>query len=213
MANSALRLPVLLLSVSLSSTPAVGQQATNPLPISLDADSSSFDRRSNTVKFRGLRISQGALGIQADNALATGLDFENSEWQFEGNVRITIESAKILATTADLQFVNHQLLFAALRGQPARFTDIAQETGTPITGQANKFEYNTATGTIRMTEEAFLSEGVNEISGCDLTYDLSQETITATSSDCGQPVRMTIQPPQTTDSADLLRPDSTGQEP
>jgi lipopolysaccharide transport protein LptA len=213
MANSALRLTVLLLAAPLVSSPARGQQAAGPLPISLDADSSSFDRRTNTVSFSGLRISQGSLGIQADSALATGLDFENSQWQFEGNVRITIESANMLAKTAELRFVNHQLLSAALRGQPARFADIAQQTGNPITGRANLFEYDTATGTIRMTQEAFLSEGVNEISGCDLIYDLSRETITATSSDCGQPVRMTIQPPQTTDSADVLRPDSSAQEP
>jgi len=213
MANSVLRLTVLLLASSMPGSPAIGQQAGEPLPISLDADSSSFDRRSNTVSFRGLRISQGSLGIEADNALATGLDFENSEWQFAGNVRINIESAKILAGTAELQFVNHQLLSAALRGEPARFADVAQETGEPIIGQANLFQYDTASGTIRMTEQAFLSEGPNEISGCDLLYDLGRETITASSSDCGQPVRMTIQPPKAPDSNSLLPPVSSANEP
>jgi lipopolysaccharide transport protein LptA len=174
----------------------MAQQSGAPLPISLDADSSSFDRRSNKVSFEGLRISQGSLGIEADSALATGLDFENSQWQFTGNVRISIESAEILSSTAELQFVNHQLLSATLRGEPAQFADVAQETGEPIAGYANLFQYDTADGTIRMTDQAFISEGPNEISGCDLIYDLGRETITATSSECGEPVRMTIQPPQ-----------------
>ncbi len=203
MANSVLRLAALLLACCA----AVAQQAPEPLPISLDADSSSFDRRSNTVSFEGLRITQGALGIEADKARATGLDFGNSQWRFSGNVRITIDSAKILSDSADLQFLDHQLLSAALRGEPAQFEDVAQETGEPILGYANLFEYDTAQGTIRMTEQAFLSEGPNEISGCDLLYDLGRETITASSSECGEPVRMTIQPPQNINDGELSTAD------
>ncbi len=198
MANSVPRLAALLAwpLISLGAPITQAQQRAEPLPISLDADSSTFDRRSNTVSFQGLRISQGTLAIEADSALATGLDFENSEWQFSGNIRITIDSARILSDTAELKFVDHQLLFAALRGEPAQFEDVAEETGKPIVGHANVFEYDTAQGTIRMTDQAFLSEGPNEISGCDLIYDLSRETITASSSECGEPVRMRIQPPQ-----------------
>ncbi len=203
MANSVLRLAALLLACCA----AVAQQASEPLPISLDADSSSFDRRSNTVSFEGLRITQGALGIEADKARATGLDFGNSQWRFSGNVRITIDSAKILSDSAELQFLDHQLLSAALRGEPAQFEDVAQETGEPILGYANLFEYDTAQGTIRMTEQAFLSEGPNEISGCDLLYDLGRETITASSSECGEPVRMTIQPPQNINDGELSTAD------
>jgi lipopolysaccharide transport protein LptA len=199
MVNSVLRLTGLLLACCA----AAAQQVTEPLPISLDADSSSFDRRSNTVSFEGLRITQGALGIEADNARATGLDFGNSQWRFSGNVRITIDSAKILSNSADLQFLDHQLLSAALRGEPAQFEDVARETGEPIVGYAKLFEYDTAQGTIRMTEQAFLSEGPNEISGCDLLYDLGRETITASSSECGEPVRMTIQPPRNIDDGEL----------
>ena len=205
MANSVLRLAALLLA----SWAAAAQQATEPLPISLDADSSSFDRRSNTVSFEGLRITQGALGIEADKARATGLDFGNSQWRFSGNVRITIESAKILSNSAELKFLDHQLLSAALRGEPAQFEDVAQETGEPILGYANLFEYDTAQGTIRMTDQAFLSEGPNEISGCDLLYDLGRETITASSSECGEPVRMTIQPPQNINDGELPAADPT----
>ncbi len=84
---------------------------------------------------------------------------------------------------------------------------MAQETGEPILGYANLFEYDTAQGTIRMTEQAFLSEGPNEISGCDLLYDLGRETITASSSECGEPVRMTIQPPQNINDGELSTAD------
>ena len=49
------------------------------MSISLDADSSSFDRQSNAVVFEGLRINQGDFTIEADQAEASGLDFEMSE--------------------------------------------------------------------------------------------------------------------------------------
>ena len=75
---------------------ATAQEApSEPLPISLDADSSSFSQETGTMVFRGLQISQGSMKIEADEAIATGLDFEKSEWSFNGNVNITIDSARI----------------------------------------------------------------------------------------------------------------------
>jgi lipopolysaccharide export system protein LptA len=46
-----------------------------------------------------------------------------------------------------------------------------------------------------MSQGAWLSQGPNEFRGCDLIYDLDQETITSGSSDCGEPVVITILPP------------------
>ncbi|MEE9570672.1 MAG: hypothetical protein V3W02_03125, partial [Gammaproteobacteria bacterium] len=61
---------------------ALAAEGDDPLPISLDAESSSFDQPTNTVVFRKLQITQGDVRISADDAVASGLDFARSEWRF-----------------------------------------------------------------------------------------------------------------------------------
>ena len=60
-------------------------------PINLDAASTEVDGRTNTLVFSDVVISQGATRVQADRAHATGLNFANSRWTFDGRVRIEAE--------------------------------------------------------------------------------------------------------------------------
>ena len=165
------------------------------LPIVLDAESSSFDQKNGTIVFRGLHITQGELGIRADEAVASAVDFEGSEWSFSGNVRITVESASIEADTALLVFEDHALLTAELTGQPARFEDLSPTRPQPISGSANRLTFDNVDQVLRLSEGARLSEGSNEMTGCDLIYDLEQQQITSGSSECGEQVVITIVPP------------------
>src|SRR5438874_12908240 len=74
--------------------PAPATQAAPPAPaapdqpINLDAASTEVDYRTNTLVFRDVVISQGSTRVQAEHARATGLNFANSRWTFEGKVRI-----------------------------------------------------------------------------------------------------------------------------
>ena len=174
---------------------AIAQQREELSPISLDADSSSFDRQSNDVIFNGLSITQGDFTIEADEAKASGLDFEKSEWVFQGNVRIAIDSANIESSTAELTFEGHALLVVKLRGSPAVFQDFSAVRETTIQGGASLLEFDSVERTLRMTDGAWLSEGSNEFRGCDLIYDIDEEKITSGSSDCGEPVLITVLPP------------------
>ena len=174
---------------------AIAQQREELSPISLDADSSSFDRQSNDVIFNGLSITQGDFTIEADEAKASGLDFEKSEWVFQGNVRIAIDSANIESSTAELTFEGHALLVVKLRGSPAVFQDFSAVRETTIQGGASLIELDSVERTLRMTDGAWLSEGSNEFRGCDLIYDIDEEKITSGSSDCGEPVLITVLPP------------------
>jgi len=70
-----------------------GQLGDLRLPISLDADSSEYDGKSTMVVFRGLRLTQGSMGIEADDGRANKLDFEDSVWQLSGNVIIDVSSS------------------------------------------------------------------------------------------------------------------------
>ena len=179
---------------------ALAQAQDEDLRVSLDAEWSSFDRQANTMMFRGLRIAQGDFMIEADEAVASDLDFDRSEWEFSGNVRIGLDTAVIESSRAEVVFETHGLLVVELQGDPAEFRDQNAERGDPITGGAEVLRYESAERTLRMTGGAWLSEGPNEFRGCDLIYDIDEKKITSGSSECGENLVITILPPS--DDAD-----------
>jgi lipopolysaccharide transport protein LptA len=171
--------------------PVAGQGGAAPLPIELDAESWSFDGQSNLVHVRALKITQGDLSIEAADALATGLDFEQSEWRLSGGVRIVVDSAVLESNTAVFSFKDHELQRGELTGSPASFTDRSAE---PASGSANKIAYDYDARTLRMSQNARIVKGPNEIVGCDLIYDFNEERVTSGSSDCGEPFRFRYLP-------------------
>jgi len=188
---SRLRIPAAaILTIALTATAA----QDDPLPISLDAESSSFDRQTNTVEFRRLNISQGDMSISADEAIATGLDFEEGEWLFTGNVAFTLESARIESDSARMTFVANELQTAELIGDPATLEYLGDPDSDPVRGGAARLVYDNVAQIMRMVDGAWFASGQNEFRGCDLIYDLEQEKITSGSSDCGEPVVITIVP-------------------
>ena len=170
------------------------------LPIDLDADSSEFDRQRNRLVFRGLQIRQGPLRIDADEATATRLDFENTHWEFSGNVRIENTGSTAWADRADILFQEHRIRSAEMTGAPVRFRQISlakDESGdiTTTNGRANAMAYDVDAGVVSMTDDAWLSDGSNEVSGDRIAYDLNREIIIADADGSGQ-VRMKIIPPE-----------------
>ena len=89
------RLAAILLLLPAS---AAAQITDLRLPISLDADSTAYDGKSSMLMFRGLRMTQGTIGIEADEGRASNLDFEDSVWRFSGNVIVDVETATLNAT-------------------------------------------------------------------------------------------------------------------
>ncbi len=83
---------LLLTSLSLAQTDDLR------LPMQLDADSTNYDGKSSMLMFQGLRLSQGSLGIAADEGRATKMDFEDSVWHFTGN-RLVSPLGRKLETT------------------------------------------------------------------------------------------------------------------
>src|SRR5262245_53432625 len=65
-----------------------------------------IDNKTNLVKLHGpVRITQGAMSIEADEALATGTEFQaKSEWTFNGRVRITTDRAVMTSESAVFTF-------------------------------------------------------------------------------------------------------------
>lgn len=164
-------------------------------PISLDADSSEFDRDGGTLSFRNVRIRQGTLSIAANAASADDLDFADSSWEFTGNVRIDGEASRIRSDTAVLRFRDHRLLEAAVHGQPATFERDETEEFRAISGGADTIEYDVAGGKLTLTGNARIVDGKNEILGSTLLYELETEKLVASSDENGDSrVQITVTP-------------------
>jgi lipopolysaccharide transport protein LptA len=174
-------------------------QAAGPrrsdLPISLQAASSDFDYRNNTLRFRQVQITQGNVSVEADEANATGLNFENSSWTFHGNVRIEVEGGSLSSDEANVTFVNNQIERATINGSPASFEHKLDNSAELARGSAATIQYEFATGTVRLTEDAFLTDGRNDIRGQSLVYSIAEQRVLAGADEQGnERVRITINP-------------------
>ena len=169
------------------------QNSGTPEELLLDSASLTLDRATNLIHLRSPRISQGNLAIEADEALATGIEFDQkSEWRFIGNVRITVDSAVIQAGSAVFTFDQEQLSHGELEGTPATFADEDPARDKPIRGGANKLSYDYVARTLRLSDNAFVHKDQYEIQGCDLIYDFADERVTSGSADCSELFRIRV---------------------
>lgn len=167
------------------------------LPISLDADSSEYDGKSTMVVFQGLRLTQGSMGIEADEGRASKLDFKDSVWQLSGNVIIDVENGHIECDSADLTFSDYKLVLATIIGTPASIEIQRPNSSDPTYAEAGRLEYDLAEGIIIFSEQATITENGNQISSSYLVYNIKEQLINARSGGDGDPkVRITYTPKQ-----------------
>ncbi len=165
------------------------------LPISLDADATDYDGKNSMLMFRGLRLTQGNIGVEADTGMASKLDFEDSVWQFSGNVRIDTGSGHIECDSADLRFAGHQLRIASITGTPATFEMRRAGTDDVTYAEAGRLEYDFAGGIIEFSDQASITEGGNQISSNLLVYNIRERRINADSGgNNGEKVKITYTP-------------------
>lgn len=182
------------------------------LPISLDADSTDYDGKNSMLMFRGLRLTQGNIGIEADFGRASKLDFEDSVWQFSGDVAIDTGNGHIECATADLRFAGHQLQVATITGSPATFELRRPESDEVTYAEAGRLEYDFPAGIIEFSDDATITEGGNRISSNYLVYNIRERRINAQSNgDEGDKVKVIYTPGVTEDSED--EPPGAGETP
>ena len=151
------------------------------LPVSLDAASSEVDARTNTLVFKNVVISQGDMRVQAEHARATGLNFANSRWDFDGNVRIDGEQrGNLRSDQAVIEFKDNHIARATITGKPAEFEQKRANSDAVARGHADEILYDVNDGTVRLTKDAWLSDGQNEISGPLLVYNIREQRVQAT---------------------------------
>jgi lipopolysaccharide transport protein LptA len=182
-----------------------GPKGSN-LPINVDAVSSDFDYAKNTLLFRKVRVSQGTTSVEAEEATATGLNFDNSRWVFRSNVKISVDGGSLTSDEAAVTFSDNQIARAVITGSPAQFEQKLENSEDVAHGRAASIEYDFTTETIRMLQDAYLTDGHNDIRGQTLVYSIRDQRVLANPSDQGdERVRITINPrsverkPTTTD--------------
>ncbi len=179
-------------------SPAAPQRSA--APIALDAQSSELDLKNNNVFFRKVRIAQGNMSVTADQGQATreaiGGNFDNSLWIFRGNVKITMDEGQLSADDAQVSFLKKLLSKAVANGKPAQFQQRIEKTGKMALGHADTIDYDAGKGVVRLTNNAWLSDGQNEVRGESLKYNVVAQTIVADAAEQGsQRVHIIITPP------------------
>jgi lipopolysaccharide transport protein LptA len=192
--------PKLLLLAAAFASGAATAQAPPPQPaqqpINVDAASTEVDGRTNTLVFIDVVISQGATRVQAEHAHATGLNFANSRWTFDGKVRIDAElHGNLRSDQATIEFRDNHIARATVTGKPAEFEQKRTDSDQLARGHASEIVYDLNDGTVRLTDDAWLTDGQNEISGPLLVYNIREQRVQAAASPgTDQRVHITIAP-------------------
>ncbi|MGB5258182.1 MAG: LptA/OstA family protein [Woeseiaceae bacterium] len=152
------------------------------LPWDIDAESTSFDGKTSMIVFTGLRLSQGRIGIEADEGRARNTEGEDGSWQFTGNVTIDIDNGRIECDSAQLTFVQYELRSALVTGAPATF-ELRRPGSDEVTyAEAGRLSYDVDAGIVEFSEQATINEGGNQISSNFLVYNIAEQRIDADSS-------------------------------
>jgi lipopolysaccharide export system protein LptA len=168
--------------------------------IVLDADSFDGGLASNKITFHKVRINQGEMSISADLGQGvqkkSGIDFDNSVWNFRGNVKISMDHGQLNSDDAQITFVKQLLATAEANGKPATFEQKIEKTGKVAEGRADTIDYDAGKHLVRLTNDAWLSDGQTEIRGQALKYDmLAQSIIADPAEQNSQRVHIVITPP------------------
>jgi lipopolysaccharide export system protein LptA len=169
-------------------------------------DAAQLDYQRGKVVLRDVQITQGGTTIQADLAEASGLEFDDSNWTFSGNVRLHIPQGDLNADNASVTFVDSRVQTATVHGSPAVFAGELGEGRTPTRGHAQDIDYDVGSGEVRLTGEAWLSDGRNEINGARIVYNVAAQRVLAEGPSGGGRVSGTIQPRAAPSATPPLKP-------
>ena len=178
------RVAAALLAIACAAATA---QERDQLPIQLKANSLNYDTQKGVIEYDAVTITQGAIRISADRAVTTGVDFNDSTWEFRGTVRIATPDAALASETARVRFTGGQVATAKVTGTPATFEQKRKDELAQ--GRANRIDYDLQRGTIELDGDAWLSDGKTEMTGGKLVYSTANQRVVSR-----EPVTITIQP-------------------
>jgi lipopolysaccharide transport protein LptA len=192
MANSLRNLLICVLGLTASQVLAAqGASSDCHDPVVLDSGPFVLDHKTNLINVQNPKITQCKTVITADEATATGLDFDTrSEWRFMGHVHVVVDTAELTADTAVFTFADKRLARGQLLGT-ATFVD----KQTTDKGSANRLVYDDKAKTLLLSDNAQVRKAQYEIhGGCDLVYDLNEKRVTSGATTCPEPNRFIVIP-------------------
>lgn len=201
MANSLLgnrAAPAALILLGLLGPAAGADVSRSTEKIVLEAVPVVIDYTKNRARFKDVVITQGDTRIEAAEAnVEGGLDFENGQWTVTGNVRIKAEGGTLKSDKAVVSFNNNLISRAVITGTPAEFEQ-QRKDGVTSRGHANTIDYEPGSGSVSLKQNAWISDGCNEIKGQQLFYNIKSQRVEgqprATQQGAGGRITITIQP-------------------
>ena len=137
--------------------------------------------------------------IEADQGM---LDQKNQSTTFSGNVIVKQGTLHIRAekVTVTRDAASQQHMTAD--GKPVRFSQTLDDNKGTVNGQANKVEYSSATGLVKLTGNAKVIRGGDKAEGAVITYNTRTEIYTvngnpAAPTKAGKRAVVVIQPSST----------------
>lgn len=139
-----------------------------------------------------LEALRGApLEITADTAEIQ----RSGDMRYEGNVVFTSATLEARGERLQLSRDTEGNVRIRITGEPARLEHSPEAEDTrPVDAEANRIDYDRATGVIEMTGAVVVQRGTDRISGEALRYAMIEQRITANGGDSGGRVRITIDP-------------------
>lgn len=198
--SSSSRIAAALLAVLAAGS---GAQEREQLPIEVKAlGGTDFDYSNGVLKFfGGITITQGAVRISADSAVANSLDIKkDSNWEFSGTVRISMPDSSLASDTARVRISGGEIASATVTGAPATFEQQREEEQAE--GRANRIDYDMKRGSVELAGDAWLSSGGKEITGAKLIYSMTNQRVVSQDG----PVVITIQPDEAPETAPKPKP-------
>ncbi|MEP7312462.1 MAG: LptA/OstA family protein [Pseudomonadota bacterium] len=176
-----LLLPVLAQAASPRAAPrAADGSPASSAEYTLDGRDPQIDLRANTLQVSDVIISQGPIRIQAAKATAKGENkrFDNSRWEFSGDVRVRFQDGNLTADTAAVTIVGNRIVRATASGAPARFEHKLATMAQPALGRANDIDYDVPGNQVRLSGDVVFSfsNGRDEAKIASLVYDLSSQS-------------------------------------
>jgi lipopolysaccharide transport protein LptA len=170
--------------------------AERPPQISFDAASSESDLKTHVMHLTDVTVTYGKMTVRADRALATASDFKDSRWTFNGNVRINaVPRGNLRSDEAVVEFEDNQLKRATATGNPAEFEQTREEDSNVIArGHADQIVYDVGPGTIRLSDNAWVDDGRDNMRAPVIVYNLRDERVEASTSSAGERVHVVIAP-------------------
>ncbi len=186
----------LLLSSALPFLLGASKTEEHAPQISYDASHVEADVKTHELRLDNVTIYYGKMTVRADRALATAGDFKDSRWTFDGNVRIdAVPRGNLRSDQAVVEFEDNQLKRATATGNPAEFDQTRDDSNNIIArGHAKQIVYEVGSGTVSLSNDAWVNDGRDDIRASVITYDLRGEHVEASTSPGTDRVHVTIAP-------------------